>query len=110
MDFQRILLLAGLGIITYMIMMQWQLDYGPQQAQPTQVTSVSAYDDQPVSTDFAVSPSNDNVITASNGTTAAPQAKLITVTTDALQVTIDTRGGDVIHTDLKNYLAEMDHP
>ena len=110
MDFQRILLLAGLGIITYMIMMQWQLDYGPQQAQPTQVTSVSAYDDQPVSTDFAVSPGNNNVITANNGTTAASQAKLITVTTDALQVTIDTRGGDVIHTDLKNYLAEMDHP
>ena len=106
MDFQRIFLLGSLGIIAYIMMLQWNQDYGTPAAEPTQVTSVSAYQDDTVSTDFAITTEQKAVV---NNTEQA-QAILVEVTTDTLQVSIDTRGGDIIHADLMQYLKEMDNP
>jgi YidC/Oxa1 family membrane protein insertase len=106
MDFQRIFLLGTLGIIAYLMMLQWNQDYGTPTAEPTQVTSVSAYQDDTVSTDFAITTEPKAVV---NNTEQA-QAILVEVSTDTLQVSIDTRGGDIIHADLMQYLKEMDNP
>lgn len=106
MDFQRIFLLGSLGIIAYIMMLQWNQDYGTPAAEPTQVTSVSAYQDDTVSTDFAITTEQKAVV---NNTEQA-QAILVEVSTDTLQVSIDTRGGDIIHADLMQYLKEMDNP
>ncbi|HCI02189.1 MAG TPA: membrane protein insertase YidC [Oceanospirillaceae bacterium] len=106
MDFQRIFLLGTLGIIAYLMMLQWNQDYGTPAAEPTQVTSVSAYQDDTVSTDFAITKEPKAVV---NNTEQA-QAILVEVSTDTLQVSIDTRGGDIIHADLMQYLKEMDNP
>jgi len=106
MDFQRIFLLGTLGIIAYLMMLQWNQDYGTPAAEPTQVTSVSAYQDDTVSTDFAITTEPKAVV---NNTEQA-QAILVEVSTDTLQVSIDTRGGDIIHADLMQYLKEMDNP
>ncbi|MGB0446297.1 MAG: membrane protein insertase YidC [Pseudomonadales bacterium] len=106
MDFQRIFLLGSLGIIAYIMMLQWNQDYGTPAAEPTQVTSVSAYQDDTVSTDFAITTEQKAVV---NNTEQA-QAILVEVRTDTLQVSIDTRGGDIIHADLMQYLKEMDNP
>ena len=106
MDFQRIFLLGSLGIIAYIMMLQWNQDYGTPAAEPTQVTSVSAYQDDTVSTDFAITTEPKAVV---NNTEQA-QAILVEVSTDTLQVSIDTRGGDIIHADLMQYLKEMDNP
>ena len=106
MDFQRIFLLGTLGIIAYLMMLQWNQDYGTPAAEPTQVTSVSAYQDDTVSTDFAITTEQKAVV---NNTEQA-QAILVEVRTDTLQVSIDTRGGDIIHADLMQYLKEMDNP
>ncbi len=118
MDFQRILFLTGIGIIAYMIVLQWNQDYNPATVAPTQVTSVSAYDQPEVSVDFTASindtpttqtePIDPTSISANTQSTSA--GKLITVRTDTLAVTIDTRGGDIIHVDLLKHLAQMDHP
>ena len=106
MDFQRIFLLGTLGIIAYLMMLQWNQDYGTPDAEPTQVTSVSAYQGDTVSTDFAITTEPKAVV---NNTEQA-QAILVEVSTDTLQVSIDTRGGDIIHADLMQYLKEMDNP
>ena len=106
MDFQRIFLLGTLGIIAYLMMLQWNQDYGTPAAEPTQVTSVSAYQGDTVSTDFAITTEPKAVV---NNTEQA-QAILVEVSTDTLQVSIDTRGGDIIHADLMQYLKEMDNP
>ncbi|MGB2181117.1 MAG: membrane protein insertase YidC, partial [Pseudomonadales bacterium] len=88
------------------MMLQWNQDYGTPAAEPTQVTSVSAYQDDTVSTDFAITTEQKAVV---NNTEQA-QAILVEVRTDTLQVSIDTRGGDIIHADLMQYLKEMDNP
>ncbi|MCP4789311.1 MAG: membrane protein insertase YidC [Gammaproteobacteria bacterium] len=107
MDFQRILLIGALAAISYIMMLQWGQDYGPAATEPTQVTSVSAYQEAPVSTDFAISTDEQTIVPVEN---TQAQAALVNVTTDTLQVTIDTHGGDVIQASLVQYLAEMDHP
>jgi YidC/Oxa1 family membrane protein insertase len=106
MDFQRIFLLGSLGIIAYLMMLQWNQDYGTPAAEPTQVTSVSAYQDDTVSTDFAITTEQKAVVNSTEQT----QAILVEVSTDTLQVSIDTRGGDIIQADLMQYLKEMDNP
>ncbi|MDP6969166.1 MAG: membrane protein insertase YidC [Gammaproteobacteria bacterium] len=110
MDFQRILLIGALGVISYIMMLQWNEDYGPTSVEPTQVTSVSAYQEDTVSTDFAINTGNQVVSSTNHTDTGLASPTLIDVTTDALQVTIDTRGGDIIQASLAKYLAEMDHP
>jgi len=110
MDFQRILLIGALAVISYIMMIQWNQDYGPGTIEPTQVTSVSAYQDEPVSTDFAINTGNQVSTPTTATNTGEAQATLVEISTDALQVTIDTRGGDVIQASLAQYLAEMDHP
>ena len=110
MDFQRIILIAGVAIISYLMVLQWNQDYGTQALAPQQVTSFSAYDVEPISTDFAVAekPSNDSDILVTQ-TANALAGSLIEVTTDKLKVIIDTQGGDIIQASLVDYLAEMDH-
>ena len=114
MDFQRIFFLTGIGIIGYMIMLQWNQDYGPATITPTQVTSISAYDQPEVSVDFTANlddtPTTTDATQVITATSTPSTGKLITVETDTLAVTIDTRGGDIIHVDLLKYLAEMNHP
>ena len=110
MDFQRILLIGALAVISYIMMIQWNQDYGPGTIEPTQVTSVSAYQDEPVSTDFAINTGNQVSTPTTAANTSEAQATLVEISTDALQVTIDTRGGDIIQASLAQYLAEMDHP
>jgi YidC/Oxa1 family membrane protein insertase len=114
MDFQRIILIAGVAIISYLMVLQWNQDYGTQALAPQQVTSVSAYDTEAVTTDFAVAaePSNnidnntDIVVTQTDNASAG---SLIEVNTDTLQIVIDTQGGDIIQASLSDYLAEMGH-
>ena len=110
MDFQRILLIGALAVISYIMMIQWNQDYGPGTIEPTQVTSVSAYQDEPISTDFAIDTGNQVSTPINTADASEAQATLVEISTDALQVTIDTRGGDVIQASLAQYLAEMDHP
>jgi YidC/Oxa1 family membrane protein insertase len=110
MDFQRIILIAGVAIISYLMVLQWNQDYGTQTNAPQQVTSISAYDTEAVSTDFAVAAGTSNntdiVVTQADNASAG---SLIEVNTDTLQVVIDTQGGDIIQASLSDYLAEMGH-
>jgi len=112
MDFQRIILIAGIAIISYLMVLQWNQDYGTGAVAPQQVTSVSAYNTDIVTTDFAVTAdvsTNNTDITVTSAANASAGV-LVEVNTDTLQVVIDTQGGDIIQASLSNYLAEMDHP
>jgi len=110
MDFQRIILIAGVAIISYLMVLQWNQDYGTQSIAPQQVTSVSAYDVDTIITDFAVAtqPGNNSDIVVAQAENAAA-GSLIEVSTDTLKVVIDTQGGDIIQASLVDYLAEMEH-
>ena len=79
MDSQRNLFLIALLFVSFMIWQAWQTDHAPQPAnQTTQQTANTASGDA-----------------SSQAVPASGQGKLITVKTDVLSLTINTRGGDI---------------
>ncbi|MER2473565.1 membrane protein insertase YidC [Photorhabdus laumondii] len=85
MDSQRNLLLIALLFVSFLVWQAWEADKNPQPAtvQATQQTDM---------------PSSENQAVPGSG-----KGKLITVKTDVLSLTINTRGGDIEEADLLAY-------
>ncbi|VEC02348.1 Oxa1Ec [Cedecea lapagei] len=91
MDSQRNLFLIALLFVSFMIWQAWEQDHAPQpQAQQTTQTTTTAAGNS-----------------ANQGVPASGQGKLITVKTDVLELTINTRGGDVEQALLPTYPKEL---
>lgn len=87
MDSQRNLLLIALLFVSFMIWQAWQADNGLQRrVQSMQQTSNATAED-----------------TARQDEQASAQGKLITINTDLLSLTINTRGGDIEQAKLLAY-------
>ncbi len=106
----RVLLYFTLFFIIYMIWAQWQIAYGPK----PEVVAENGVINQPMiengivpeavsspSTASSVSPIEKEVISTS---------QRIKVVTDLLEVEIDTKGGDILRTVLRNYAVTADKP
>lgn len=86
MDSQRNLLIIALLFVSFMIWQTWEQDKNPQpQQQITQTTTTAAGN------------------AADQGVPSSGQGKLITVKTDVLDLTINTRGGDIEKAQLPAY-------
>ncbi|MDO4626974.1 MAG: membrane protein insertase YidC [Pasteurellaceae bacterium] len=96
MNSRRSLLALALFFVSFLVYQQWQVDQAPKPAVTEQVTNSSS--DIPAS-----SPSNADSASADSNT----QGRIITLTSDVLNLKIDTLGGDVIESDLLNYAAEL---
>lgn len=125
MDYIRYALLAGLAIVSYMLLLAWQEDYPPTAPEREVVQSQQSNGDVPSvdsNTDAAPSdipsaptPSADAdipVIASTSSTSSTPQNEesLITVSTDVLNVTIDRVGGDIVFVSLPQHYTQIDTP
>ncbi|EJF3860116.1 membrane protein insertase YidC, partial [Salmonella enterica] len=91
MDSQRNLLVIALLFVSFMIWQAWEQDKNPQpQTQQTTQTTTTAAGSA-----------------ADQGVPASGQGKMITVKTDVLDLTINTRGGDVEQALLPAYPKEL---
>ncbi|WP_373386795.1 membrane protein insertase YidC [Pseudomonas alcaligenes] len=116
MDIQRSILLVALAIVSYLMVLQWNQDYG-QAALPASASATvggnqsAALPDSP-----SASNSGDDVPTANgeaNPQLAAPAAvsdELIRVKTDVLELAIDPKGGDIVQLTLPAYPRRQDRP
>jgi YidC/Oxa1 family membrane protein insertase len=105
MESQRSFLLIGLAMVGFLLWQQWQLDYGPKPVAPITTST-------PASTQLDM-PSSDDVPAATSleqGFVARPTGggKIISVITDTLILSIDTKGGDVVSADLAKFPLEED--
>lgn len=115
MDVQRVILIAALALVSYLMVLQWNEDYGPaQQPQQQQTATVSAYGDsnsQPVSELPQASDANQDADVPVSGQEAVAKPvdsnKLISVRTDVLELLIDPKGGDVIHAALPEHESAL---
>jgi len=110
----RPILFMGLLVLSYMMWVEWQKDYGPQ-PQPVSETTGSTFDSTPVPVlqdqsvptmgDLPESSSAITDIGQTPDTRAAMSSgsELVTVTTDVLEVQIDLQGGTVVLSRLLNY-------
>lgn len=113
MDVQRVILVAALALISYMLVLQWNEDYGQQPTAQAPAASVSVYGSASTSSDLpsAVNAekksSTGELPTTETATSGTVPAQLITVKTDVLDVLIDAKGGDIIQVALPAYKATL---
>ena len=115
MDIQRSILLVALAIVSYLMVLQWNEDYGQAAIPATASTTVSGNQAAGLP-DVPASNAADDVPTANteaNPQLAAPAAvsdELIRVKTDVLELAIDPKGGDIVQLTLPQYPRRQDRP
>ena len=106
MESQRSLLFIALMVVTYLLFSQWQLENAPAVEQPKISQSVGSNqsNEQVTDADFVPESTDSSVLSVKE---AASSAKIISVTTDTLQLKINTQGGDIIEAKLLKFDTEQ---
>ncbi len=118
MDVRRIVLIAGLAVVSYLLVLQWSQDYA--EAPPEQPTSSLSGDipvaasDTPVAAGSTESDVPEAAVGSTEQTTAPSgqgvQGGHIEVHTDTLNLRIDLKGGDITYASLPKYPFRADTP
>ena len=98
MESQRTFLLIGLMLVTFLLFQEWDNDYNKPKADPS-ATTQTLQANSPESDDYIPS-SSDSGLPAS---ATLAKRSVIEITTDVFKVKIDTKGGDIVETDLLQY-------
>ena len=124
MDIQRTILLVALAVVSYMMVLQWNQDYGQAPVTAAAATYSSSANQQASTTQVNDSTSNampstsqDDLPVAVNELTQDPTLvnnavsnDLIIVQTDVLQLAIDPNGGDIVELKLSQYPRNASNP
>ena len=98
MESQRTFLFIGLMLVSFLLFQEWNNDYNAPKADPS-ATTQTLKANSPESDDY-VPASSDSGLPAS---TTLAKRSVIDITTDVFKVKIDTKGGDIVETDLLKY-------
>ncbi|MCQ2032057.1 membrane protein insertase YidC [Stutzerimonas zhaodongensis] len=117
MDIKRSILLVALAVVAYLLVLQWNQDYG-QAALPAETSREQSANAQlPETPTTQTSEGVQSDIPAVGGeqpTSALPDTQattqLIRVRTDVLDVAIDPRGGDIVDLRLPEFPRRQDRP
>ncbi|PSS57293.1 membrane protein insertase YidC [Pseudomonas sp. BBP2017] len=116
MDIKRTILIVALAIVSYVMVLNWNQDYG-QAALPTQNTAASnaapTLPDTAKAGNTGASADVPSANAESSPAELAPVAvskDLIRVKTDVLDLAIDPNGGDIAQLMLPKYPRRQDHP
>jgi YidC/Oxa1 family membrane protein insertase len=106
MESQRSFLLIALAVVTFLLFQQWQLENAPAPVQQPQVVADTHQAPQSDSSEFIPQSSETaNTVNQSKATTG----KLITLSSDTLEVVINTQGGDVVSAKLLDFETEQNN-
>ncbi len=107
MESQRSFLIIGLVLVSFLLYQQWLVDYSPRPQVPAQTEQTA---NNAVASALPAATNTDGDLPASSSSqiieTPKQQQHVVTVTTDAFEVEIDTKGGDVVKTLLLKHDAE----
>jgi YidC/Oxa1 family membrane protein insertase len=102
MESQRSFLLIGLAMVSFLLWQQWQLDYGPKPVAPSP-TSVTQSDFPQSAEGNSDAPQVINPEQTNIASSTSTNSKIISVITDTLILSIDTKGGDVVSANLADF-------
>jgi YidC/Oxa1 family membrane protein insertase len=102
MESQRSFLLIGLAMVSFLLWQQWQLDYGPKPLEQTP-TSVSQSGLTETTGGNSDAPQIINAELPTIVSSTNVNSKIISVVTDTLILSIDTKGGDVVSANLADF-------
>lgn len=117
MDIKRTILIVALAVVSYVMVLKWNQDYG-QAALPTQNVAASSTTPQALpdtvpgnnASNSADVPSANTDSSTPTETPVAASKDLIHVKTDVLDIAIDPQGGDIAQLRLPLYPRRQDHP
>ncbi|MBE0457299.1 membrane protein insertase YidC [Pseudoalteromonas sp. A601] len=98
MESQRTFLFIGLMLVSFLLFQEWNNDYNAPKADPSANTQ-TLQSNSPDSDDYVPSSTDGDLPTAAT----SAKRSVIEVTTDVFTVKIDTRGGDIVESDLLQY-------
>ncbi len=107
---QRVLLYFTLFFIIYMIWAQWQIAYGPKPEAISENGIVNQTRSEKGAVPEAVAIPSAQSSASSSENEAASSSQRIKVVTDILDIEIDTKGGDILRTVLRDYSVTADNP
>ncbi len=114
MDAQRTILIVALLVVSYLMVLAWNEDYGQQPftQQSTTQTETQPGDSQTTGTPGAQLelPENAQAPVVSNGTVATTEAGTIRVETDVLSLEISRQGGNLVEALLKEHQRTLNSP
>jgi len=102
MNQTRTFLLFALLAVAYFLFLAWEKDYAPQPPAASASAASASAADAAVPGALPASNTNASAMTDAAGV-ATPASQLVTVRTDLLKLSIDTRGGSLVHADLLAY-------
>ena len=109
MENQRLLLYITLFFIIYLLWAEWQMDYGPKPEAPPVSETASAV--EPGATEVpeaAIAPDEASIIESRQAEQTGSQR--VRVITDIFDIEIDSKGGDIRKTVLRNYSKTAEKP
>ena len=117
MDIKRSILLVSLAIVAYLLVLQWNQDYGqaalPEETRQTQ-NATAQIPDMPAAASTEGTQSDIPVVASEQQASALPEtqasSQLIRVRTDVFELAIDPRGGDIIDLRLPQFPRRQDRP
>ncbi|WP_394193854.1 membrane protein insertase YidC [Pseudoalteromonas atlantica] len=98
MESQRTFLFIGLMLVSFLLFQEWNNDYNAPKADPSANTQ-TLKSNSPDSDDYVPSSTDGDLPTAAT----SAKRSVIDITTDVFTVKIDTRGGDIVESDLLQY-------
>jgi YidC/Oxa1 family membrane protein insertase len=101
MNQTRTFLIFALLAVAYLLFMAWEKDYAPPPSAAVAASSTAA---TPTIADGSVPGATASTAPAAvPGSAQEASAQLVTLTTDLLRLTIDTRGGTIVRSELLSY-------
>lgn len=102
MESQRSLLVVGLLFVSFLLWQQWQIDYSPQPVTPA--NPITEDQQQPdLHSDVPVSQDVPSSTVVNRTDSLANNATTIRVSTDTLELLINTKGGDIVSANLNDF-------
>lgn len=131
MDYIKYALIAGLAAVSYLLLLAWQEDYPPVSSQNEPVAENTAVlpltgstedtsgSDLPLATAGSSASANtssdipsvgSNPVANNGSGVTAVNDRLISVSTDVLNIQIDPLGGDIVYASLPEYATSLETP
>lgn len=117
MDIQRIAILLGLGVTSYLLMLAWNEDYGKRKVEENVIVTHDIPGIQEELPEIVVVSDSEDTVPVLEDEVAEKTAYVpdivshtVVVRTDVLDVTINLKGGDIIRVALPEYPASLDTP
>lgn len=109
MDWQRTVLLGAMGVVVWLLVIQWTQFEEAHSPVVSRETSEVIIPSDNLLPEVVEADELPEIVSLEKVESASPlvDSRLVTVTTDVLEVVIDTLGGDIVQINLREHLTKM---